>query len=134
MSLPTQPNSSNLTQQQTTEWRNTTMVDGKMCNAHTNDKPPQLSKNDNSHPMQHHDCLTMATKMRKGCNTLQTTTSAHENHAHPPPSTSPIAKCKAITSVRRSGSVRFFCPKNGQPWTVTGPGPTQILREPNRTT
>ena len=27
-----------------------------------------------------------------------------------------------------------FCPQNGQPWTTTSPGPTQILREPNRTT
>ncbi|EDR11751.1 uncharacterized protein LACBIDRAFT_323915 [Laccaria bicolor S238N-H82] len=27
-----------------------------------------------------------------------------------------------------------FCPENRQPWTATSLGPTQILREPNRTT
>ncbi|EDR00223.1 uncharacterized protein LACBIDRAFT_314636 [Laccaria bicolor S238N-H82] len=37
-------------------------------------------------------------------------------------------------SVCKFSSVRFFAPQNAQPWTATGLGTTQILREPNQTT
>jgi len=39
----------------------------------------------------------------------------------------------SMVSVHKSGSV-WFCPQNGQPWTATGLGLTQILWGPNWTT
>ena len=83
----------------------------------TSDKPRPLKrsqrfKNDNSRPTQHLDHLTTATKMRQGRNSLQTTTSTHENHPCSPMSTSPIAKRKASDAT----------PRNNAPWTRTDDG------------